>query len=122
MSLAIIRNSIVTALGTISGLRVHDHVPDAFNEFPAVALRLWGAGYADLTYTFRLLLVAAGWNVADAELALHPYLEKTGASSIRAKLDADPDCVTVSTGPVQRQLLNGVPYMGVEMTVVARDV
>ncbi|MDP3766534.1 MAG: hypothetical protein Q8S13_00835, partial [Dehalococcoidia bacterium] len=66
----------MTGLQGISGLRVYDHVPDGFNEFPAVAVRLWAANYTDSTYSFRLLLVAAGWNVAEAELALHPYLEK----------------------------------------------
>jgi hypothetical protein len=122
MSLASIRSAIVTGLATIPGLRVHDHVPDSFAEFPAVAVRLWAANYTDSTYTFRLLLVASGWNVAEAEVALHPFLERAGASSIRGVLNGDPNCITVAAGPVGRQLANGLPYMGVELTVVARDV
>ena len=37
MSLESIRNSIVSSLEGISGLRVHDHVPDSMHEFPAVS-------------------------------------------------------------------------------------
>jgi hypothetical protein len=122
MSLASVRGAVVTGLQGISGLRVYDHVPDAFNEFPAVAVRFWAANYTDSTYSFRLLLVAAGWNVAEAELALHPYLDKAGASSIRQALNADPNCLCLSAGPVERKLLNGLPYMGVDLTVVAKDV
>ncbi len=121
MSLSSIRSGLAAGLGAIPGLRVYDHVPDGFHEFPAVALRLWGVNYTDSTYTFRLLLVSAGWNVSEAELALHPFLERTGASSIRGSLSADPDCITAAAGPIERKLLNGVPYMGVELTVVARD-
>ena len=121
MSLSSIRSGLASDLGGISGLRVHDHVPDAFNEFPAVALRLWGANYTDATYTFKLLLVSAGWSVSEAELALHPYLEKSGASSIRQALVADPNCITVTAGPIERKQINGLPYMGVELTVMARD-
>jgi hypothetical protein len=97
-------------------------VPDAFNEFPAVAVRLWKANYTDSTYTFRLLLVTGGWNEAEAELALHPYLERSGASSIRQLINGDPNCVTATAGPVERHMLNGLPYVGAELTVVARDV
>jgi hypothetical protein len=121
MSLASVRTAIVNGLATISGLRVYDHAPDSVAEFPAVAVRLAAANYTDSTYTFRLLLLAAGWDVVQAELALHPYLEKTGASSISQLLNADPGCVTVSAGPIERKLVNGVPYMGVELTVIARD-
>ena len=122
MSLVSVRGAIVTGLQGISGLRVHDHIPDGFNEFPAVAVRLWAANYTDSTYTFRLLLVAAGWNVAEAELALHPYLDKVGALSIQQALCADPNCLPLAAGPVERKLLNGLPYMGVDLTVVAKDV
>lgn len=122
MSLASVRGAVVTGLQGISGLRVYDHIPDAFNQFPAVAVRLLAANYTDSTYRFRLLLVTAGWDVAEAELALHPYLEKAGASSIRQVLNADPNCLCISAGPVERKLLNGLPYMGVDLTVVAKDV
>jgi hypothetical protein len=121
MSLASIRAAIVSGLSGISGLRVYDHVPDSVNVFPAVALRLWAANYTDSTYTFRLLLLASGWDVQAAELSLHPFLEKTGASSIAAVLNADPGCMTALAGPIGRQLVNGVPYLGVEVTVVAVD-
>ncbi len=122
MSLASIRSAIVAGLGGISGLRVYDHMPDSVNEFPAVVVRLWGASYTDSTYTFRLLVLAAGWDIAEAELALHPFLEKSGASSIAALLTADPGCVTISAGALGRHLVNGVAYMGAEITVLACDV
>ncbi len=84
MSLAGIRGSIVTSLQGISGLAVHDHVPDAVAEFPAAIVSLASANYTDLTFSFRLLLLADSWDAGEAELALHPYLEPSGASSVRA--------------------------------------
>lgn len=121
MSLASCRAAIVAGLEAIPGLRVHDHAPDSFNEFPAVAVRLAEANYTDSTYTFRLLLVTGSWAEQEAELGLHPFLEKSGASSIRQALGADPNCMVVGAGAIERQLVNGLPYVGVDLTVVATD-
>ena len=122
MSLASLRDSVVGSLQGISGLAVPDHVPGAINEFPAVTVSLSTASYTDLTYTFRLLLVLDSWDAREAELALHPYLEPSGAQSIRAAVNADPACVVAYTGSIGRQRLNGVDYTGVELFVTATDV
>ncbi len=121
MSLESIRNSIVSSLEGISGLRVHDHVPDSMHEFPAVAVRLYGANYADATFTFRLLLVAGSWDEGQAALTLHPFLEASGASSIRAALEVDPGSVTLEVNTIERRRINGVPYMTAQITVRALD-
>ncbi|MBM3956571.1 MAG: hypothetical protein FJ313_00790 [Gemmatimonadetes bacterium] len=122
MSLESIRDSIVSSLEGISGLKVHDHVPDAMHEFPAVAVRLYGANYTDSTFTFHLLLVARSWDEGGAALALHPFLEASGPSSIKAALDADPGNVTLEVSTVARRRINGVPYMTAQITVRALDV
>ena len=121
MSLESIRSSIVSSLEGISGLRVYDHVPDGMQEFPAVAVRLYGANYADATFTFRLLLVARSWDEGEAALALHPFLEASGASSIRAALEVDPGNVTLDVSTVERRPINGVPYTTAQITVRALD-
>ncbi|MEX0763229.1 MAG: hypothetical protein WD208_03135 [Dehalococcoidia bacterium] len=121
MGLVSIRDGIVSSLEGIDGLRVYDHMPDNFSQFPSVAVRMWSANYTDATFTFRLLLAAAGWDERQAEKSLHAFLDSSGASSISTALNAEPGCTTVSAGPVGRQLLNGLPYLGAEITVIACD-
>ena len=121
MSLASIRSSIVSSLEGISGLRVYDHVPDTMHEFPAVAVRLHAANYTDATFTFRLLLVGGSWDEGEAAVALHPVLEASGDSSIRAALEADPGSVTLEVDTIERRRINGVPYMTAEIIVRALD-
>ena len=121
MSLVSIRDSIVSSLEGISGLTVHNHMPDSWSEFPAVGIRLWSANYTDLTFTFRLLLLTDGWDEATAETALHPFLDRSGGSSIDAALSSISGCLVVSTGRVDRKTVAGVPYMGAELTVIAND-
>ena len=121
MSLESIRNSIISSLEGISGLRVYDHVPDGVHEFPAVAVRLHAANYADATFTFRLLLVARSWDEGEAALALHPFLEGSGERSIKAALDGDPGNVTLEVSTVERRRINGVPYTTAQIVVRALD-
>lgn len=122
MTIAAAKTSIVSALQGISGLRVYDHMPDAVQEFPAVAMRLEAVSYADSTYTFRLLLALADWDIDEAQGAVDPYLESSGTQSIKAAIDADPNCMTVSAKRVERKRINGVPYTGAELVVVVTDV
>ena len=118
MSLVTARTGVVDALETIAGLFVHDHMPDQFSEFPAVAVRFKGANYTDTTFTFALLLVTAGWDVGETELALHPYLDSSGASSMKAALDTYAGCTVVDSGPIKRLKIGGVEHLTAELEVV----
>ena len=121
MALETMVEEIVASLGRVQGLRVYDHVPDSFGELPAVAVRLWGANYTDRTFTFRLLLVAGSWDEAEAERQLRPFLDSGGERSIRSAIETGTGYVMAGAGPTGRQVLGGVPYMGVELTVVAAE-
>ena len=118
MGLVTARTEIVDALDTIVGLFVHDHMPDQFSEFPAVAVRLTGANYTDATYSFSILLVAAGWDIAETELSLHPYLDSTGANSLKLALDTFAGCTVVVAGPIKRLKIGGIEHLTAELKVV----
>lgn len=122
MSLLSIRSAIVTALETLPGLKVYDHLPSTVEELPAVAVTLHSANYTDLSFTFRLLLLARSWDAAEPESTLLPFLELSGVSSICALLNADPGCVTVSAGGIGKHRFAGVDFHGVVISVTARDV
>ncbi len=121
MSIAASRSSIQTALDGIAGLRVFDHMPDSIQEFPAVAMQLEAVNYTDLTYRFRLLLAVAIWDEGTAQTSVEPYLEDSGAQSLKAAVDADPKCTTVSAERVEKKHINNVPYTGAELVVVVTD-
>lgn len=121
MTIAAARASIKSSLDGISGLSAHDHMPDLISEFPAVAMRIEKVNYTDLTYTFRLLLATAVWDEGQAQTDLDPFLENSGASSIKAALAADPGSVTVEAESVEKKLINGVAYTGAEFLVVFTD-
>lgn len=118
MGLVTARTEIVDALDTIAGLFVHDHMPDQFSEFPAVAVRLKGANYTDATFTFSILLVTAGWDIAETELSLHPYLDSTGTDSLKLALDTYAGCTVVVSGPIKRRKIGGVEHLSAELEVV----
>lgn len=122
MSLLSIRSMIVGALDTLPGLKVYDHLPSTVEELPAIVVALHSANYIDLTFTFRLLLVAGSWDAAEPESTVLPFLEASGPSSICALLNADPGCVTVSAGGIGKHRFAGVDYHGVVISVTARDV
>ena len=118
MGLVTARTSIVDALDTIAGLFVHDHMPDQFSEFPAVAVRFTGANYTDATFSFSILLVATGWDIAETELSLHPYLDSTGSASLKLALDTYAGCTVVVSGPIKRLKIGGIEHLTAELKVV----
>ena len=89
-----------------------------FSEFPAVAVRLKGANYTDATFSFRILLVAAGWDAGETELSLHPYLDSTGSSSLKLALDTYAGCTVVVSGPIKRVKIGGIEHLTAELEVV----
>ena len=118
MGLVTARTDIAVALDTIAGLFVHDHMPDQFSEFPAVAVRFTGANYTDVTFSFSILLVAAGWDIAETELSLHPYLDSTGTASLKLALDTVAGCTVIVSGPIKRLKIGGIEHLTAEIEVV----
>ncbi|MBT4126597.1 MAG: hypothetical protein HOJ22_08365 [Chloroflexi bacterium] len=118
MGLATARDGIVTALDTISGLTVIDHMADQFSELPAVAIRFKGANYTDATFTFSLLLIASGWDVDETELSLHGFLDSVGSESLKLAMDTYAGCTVVSAGPIKRRKIGGIDHLTAELEVV----
>ncbi len=126
--LALITAGIKTRLATISGLHVSSEVPDQIN-YPAAWPRLTHVVYnedfgGDITLVFEVNLAVAGAQVglARGQALLWPYLNPTGASSIKAAIEAGPtlggsaDSVAVgSVADISTYELNGVPYVGAKL-------
>ena len=96
MSVTTIRAAIATRLATITGLAAYTHVPTN-PAVPCAIVRPTETDY-DLTianggdiqrYEILLLATSAGtpWDVAQA--SIDAYLDRSGASSVRAALQGD---------------------------------
>jgi hypothetical protein len=94
MSLAGIRDAIKTALETISSLRVYDTAPESIGELPAAYILPVSGSYdfdagGHMTHRFEIvLLVRQGGSLAEAQDSLDAYLAESGASSVKAAVDA----------------------------------
>ena len=95
MSLTGIKAALVTALKTISGLTVYDHVPESINEKPPVAWVMPRSGEYNLDpggnmyQLFEVvLLVQRMGDLDQAQTDLDTYLDNSGTYSIKAALDA----------------------------------
>lgn len=93
MALIDIRNGLVTAVDTISGLRVSTRVPDQINP-PAAMVKFSGMPYdttmdaaTDPKFTVRVFTSKASDRGEDA---LYDYIDGAGSESIRAAVEADP--------------------------------
>lgn len=90
-----IADGIETRLATISGLQVASEWKDQPN--PPAAIVLPDSPFDEqttfsgrFTYRFRVLVITStAPGVAKAVRALNPYLNTSGATSIRAAIDAD---------------------------------
>lgn len=105
MSLAGIRDAIKTALETISGLKGYDTAPETPNEFPCAYVVPRSGNYTDSLGSGSLLqfeivlLVAKGPGLGRAQDSLDGYLAPSGATSIKAALEAG-DYGAHGTGPM----------------------
>ena len=52
---------------------------------------------------------------------MHPFLEASGGSSIKAALEVDPGNVTLEVSTIERRRINGVPYTTAQIAVRALD-
>jgi len=84
-----------TLLGTVDGLRVYDHLPGDANYPAAVIMppvvpdyRDDLAGDGSVSVRFPVLLLVPT-TFARIQLQLYPFIEKTGAQSIFALIEAD---------------------------------
>lgn len=89
-----VRANLKTRLATITGLRVYDHVPDSVNVPGAVV------GQLDLTFdasfnrgfdnaTCTIILIVGRMSEQAGQAKLDGYLSGTGATSVKAAIEAD---------------------------------
>lgn len=90
-----IHSALRTALGTVSGLRVADHLPEQIQPPMAVILlqtvtyhRAMAGGLSE--WEFTISLVAGRMGERTAQVQLDTWLSYSGAGSIRAAIEADP--------------------------------
>jgi len=108
------RDGIASAIDSIGGLSVFDHVSDQVSETPAVVMRLSGPNYTDQTFTFSLLLITSGFEMSETEPGLHPYLDSVGSNSIKVALDTYAGCTVVSSTGIERRKFGGIEHLVAE--------
>lgn len=132
-TLSAVRDALQTRLATISGLRVHDTIPDAVS--PPAAIITPADGTYDVTqggtavdYTFRVTLIASRTGVRTGQDQLDAYLSPSGSSSVAAAIDGDSDLGSVvdSTRVVRFENygtieVGGVTYLAVDVIVEVLD-
>ena len=119
-----VRDGIKTAIN-ITGLRVYDTIPDGLVPPALVIGQLsltWEYVLANTldTATIDLILITGRMSERSAQDYLDSFLSPTGATSIKAKLDAAPtlpkaSVATVSTSRVVSATPISVSVSGVEM-------
>ena len=123
-----VRQGLTTALDTISGLRCFDYVPDSLAP-PAAVVEPLEITYHEamqngLTYYRAFVLIIVG-RMADrsSQDRLDAYLTTTGATSVKAALEADRTlggaCSTLAvTAALPRQVVvSGVEMIGYRFEV-----
>lgn len=124
-------NAVMDALGarlqTISGLRVFDYPPDQLSPPAAVVSYPEGVTYdvefargADMA-TFIVTVLVGRVSERSARDALAPYLNGSGASSVKAAIDGTLGGVVsdarVASADVMTVSMNGAEYVGAAFTV-----
>lgn len=95
MDITAVREGVGTALATIVGLRVADHVagqvnpPQALVGLPRVEFDNTAARGSDVVYLDVRVFVAGSYNRTASD-ALSGFLAGSGAQSIKAAVEADP--------------------------------
>jgi hypothetical protein len=134
MSVTTVRNGLATRLGTISGLRVYATPPDLVQELPAAVVTA-GEPFltydqlvrgADVRYAFKVLLLVASADEAQAWSDLEPYLSAAGGASVKAAVDGtlggSADWARVVRSPsVGRVTVGGGVYWGATFSVEAYE-
>ena len=93
-SVSAIGDGLATALATISGLRTYSYQPEQLNV-PFAYVNLDSINYhmafngGNVVTTWSVVLVVARWTDRNANAALDAYVSYSGASSVRAAIEAD---------------------------------
>lgn len=97
MDFGAVATAIAGAMDSVSGITVYDYVPDAIVP-PCATVVLEGAEYravmadkTEATASYRVTVYGRAGAPRDGLMAVYGYASPTGASSIVAALDADPD-------------------------------
>jgi len=90
-----VADGLKARLATISGLRAYSYQPEQLNPpfaFPVLQqVQYHGAmGGGDVAMTWGITVVTGRWTDRTAHSLLDGYLAYSGASSIRAAIEADP--------------------------------
>jgi hypothetical protein len=129
-SVSAIRDGLRTRLATITGLRAYDVWPDQVHA-PAAMVQPVRGRYKEALggvprLTFRVVLAAAPVQrgLARGEDVLDPYLDDTGATSIKAALEGDKTLggIVASLHAVEWDdyglvAIGGVDYVGASVEV-----
>ena len=136
MSLKAVGAGLAVILENISDLRVYApaELPDGLNELPCALILhagtkpnvAMGSGDATQEHRFRVKLAVTRQDLPSALNSLLDYLDNTGASSVRAKINADPtlnsSCNTAWVEGNTGQggfVWGGIMYLGTEFEIVA---
>jgi hypothetical protein len=90
-----VRTGLATAIDSIAGLRCFDYVPDAVSPPAAVIEPIevnYGVAMQDGLdqYQAYILVIVGRMSERSAQDRLDAYVTSSGASSIKAKVEADP--------------------------------
>jgi hypothetical protein len=131
-TLAQLREGLATRLETIASLKgIYPESPSLV-ETPAAVIRFASPAVTYATtqggssddYNFSVLLLVSAAQGSPAQSQLDPYLDTSGADSVYAAVDADPDLGGVCDVATVTSVANagpvtwaGVEYLGAEFLV-----
>lgn len=129
MTPSAVRQGLATALDTITGLRSFDYVPDGISP-PAAVVEPIEVTYHEANvstglnyYRAYVLVIVGRMSDRSSQDRIDAYLDNTGASSIRAAIEADRTlggaCQTLQ---VVEALPRSVVVSGIEMTAYRFEV
>jgi hypothetical protein len=130
-TVAQVMTGLKTQLSTISGLRVVDTIPDVINPpvaIPAlIEVRYHGAQQQGMVeHTVTVSLVVARISERTAQQTLYGYLSSSGATSVRAAIEADrtlggvvQTCIVRSGSNIQSVSVGDQTYLVVDFDVLA---
>lgn len=125
-----IQTGLVTALGTIPGLRVADHLPEQINP-PVAIIQMQSVSYHRAMrgglseWDFVISVVAGRMGDRSAQRTLDDWMSFDGAYSVRAAIESDPTlggvCDTLKVADmlnVRPVSLGDAAYLSVEFNVL----
>lgn len=127
MNIQAVMTEIATALDTIAGVRVYNHVPDSVQVPAAVVVfpeniefdSAYGRGMDN--FEVPVLVVVSKLTAKTASKSLSDYASGSGAKSVKAVLEAHTpanyDTLRVAGARVDPITFNAIDYLGVTFAV-----